>query len=256
VLRVSYYPTRRGLLKSVAISQGIISLFIVINLFVPSEYRGIITTAYFIVFIAIFSYSMYRQKPKGSLTRDIVSGRKLLTIKQEEVSGLQTKDLELVNELKPLLKASGLSILSMVVVMLWFFALYPTLVRPYITGSDFSNGIVKQVLDLLILYEVPVVISMSIQFLSRKLMRIYLNVLRSAEVYTTGIVGLPGFALKFPVESYSVRVNYARKFVEFVKKEGGVEVLHRIYCTDPERLADIISRYGKVKVEKYPKPLS
>ena len=249
---MSYYPTRRGLLKSVAISQGIISLFIVINLFVPPEHRNIITTAYFIVFIAIFSYSVYRQKPRGGLTKEILSGRKLLTIKQEEISGLQTKDLELVNELKPLLKASGLSIVSMILVMLWFFALYPTLVRPYVAGSDLDNGIVKQVLDLLILYEVPVIISMSMQLLSQRLMRIYLNVLRSAEVYTTGIVGVPGFALKFPIESYSVRVDYTRKFVEFVKKEGGMEVLHRIYCTDPERLADIISRYGKVKVEKHP----
>ncbi len=249
---MSYYPTRRGLLKSAAMSQGIISLFIVINLFVLSEYRGIITTAYFIVFIAIFSYSMYRQKPRGSLTKDIVSGRKLLTIKQEEISGLQTKDLELVNELKPLLKASGLSMLSMILIMLWFFALYPTIVRPYVTGSDLGNDLAKQVLDLLILYEVPVAVSMLMQLLSRRLMRIYLNVLRSAEVYTTGIIGLPGFALKFPIESYSVRVNHTRKFVEFVKKESGIEILHRIYCTDPERLADIISRYGRVKLEKYP----
>jgi len=248
---VSYYPTRRGLLKSVAISQGIISLFIVINLFVPPEYRSAITTAYFIVFIALFSYSMFRQRPKGSLTKDIVAGRKLLTIRQEEVSGLQTKDLELVNELKPLLKASGLSILSMIIVLLWFLALYPTIIRPYVIGSSTGDGIVVQVLDLIILYEVPVAISMSMQFLSRKMLRRYLNILRSAEVYTTGVVGLPGFALKFPIESYSVRVNYSRKFVEFVKKDGEVEVLHRIYCNDPEKLVDIISKYGRVKVEKY-----
>jgi uncharacterized membrane protein len=248
---VSYYPTRRGLLRSVAIGQGIIALFIAINLFVPTEYRGYITTAYFIVFIAIFSYSTFRQRPRGALTRDIVSGRRLLTIKQEEVSGLQTKDLELVNELKPLLKASGLSILSMVVIMLWFF-LYPTLVRPHITSLSSSNSVLMQVTDLLILYEVPVVISLTTQLLSRKILRRYLNILRSAEIYTTGIVGLPGFALKFPVENYSVRVNYTRKFVEFVRKEGRIEILHRIYYSDPERLADIISRYGKVRVERYP----
>jgi len=247
---VSYYPTRRGLLRSVAMSQGLITLFIAINLFVPMEYRGMVTTAYFIAFVVLFSYSMFRQRPRGSLAKDIGSGRKLLTIKQEEVSGLQTKDLELVNELKPLLKASGLSVLSMVVVMLWFLALYPLLVKPFIIGSGAGNGIVMQVLDLLILYEVPVVISMTMQVLSRRMLRRYLNLLRSVEVYTTGVVGVPGFAVKFPVESYSVRVNYARRFVEFVKREGGVEVLHRIYCNDPERLAELISRYGKVRVEK------
>jgi uncharacterized membrane protein len=248
---VSYYPTRRGLLRSVLIGQGIIALFIVINLFVPPEYRGYITTAYFIVFIAVFSYSTFRQRPRGALTRDIASGRRLLTIKQEEVSGLQTRDLELVNELKPILKASGLSILSMVVIMLWFF-LYPTLVRPHIDGLGAGSSVVAQVIDLLILYEVPVAISLTTQLLSRKMLKRYLNILRSAEVYTTGIVGTPGFALKFPVENYSVRANYTRKFVEFVRREGEFEILHRIYCNDPERLVDIISRYGKAKIERYP----
>ncbi|MEM1623081.1 MAG: DUF2208 family protein [Sulfolobales archaeon] len=247
-IKLSYYLTRKAMVRSLLISQGIIALFVIINLFVPPEYHGIIMTLYFIVFMSVFFLSAVRQRRKGSDVKEIVTGRKILVIKQEEVVELQSKDLELVKELKPLLKASGFSILSMVIILVWFFVVYPTYVQHYFSTTD--NGLLGQVLKLLTLYEVPVVISLIIQMGSRRLVKKYVNVLRSAEVYTTGIIGVPGFALKFPIQGYAVRVCPSRKFVDFAKSEGSVEVLFRIYTNDAEKLADIISRYGKIRVSR------
>ncbi|MEM2006743.1 MAG: DUF2208 family protein [Sulfolobales archaeon] len=236
------------MIRSLLISQGIITLFVIINLFVPPEYHGIIMTLYFIVFMSVFFMSTIRQQRRGSNVKEIVAGKKILVVKQEEITELQSKDLELVKELKPLLKASGVSMLSMVIVLIWFFIVYPTYVQHYFTTT--SNSIFGQVLRLLALYEVPVAISFIIQTVSRKLVKKYVNVLRSAEVYTTGILGVPGFALRFPIQGYRVRVCPSRRFIDFVKSEGNMEVLFRIYINDTEKLADIISRYGKIKVDR------
>lgn len=231
------------------ISQGVIALFVVINLFVPPEYHGIIMTLYFLVFMSIFLASTIRQQRRGSDAKDIASGgKRILVVKQEEITELQSKDLELVKELKPLLKASGVSMLSMVIILMWFFFIYPSFVQHYFT--TISDGVLNQVLRLLALYEVPVAVSFTIQTISRRLVKRYVNVLRSVEVYTTGIIGVPGFALKFPVQGYTVRVCPARKFVDFAKSEGNIEVLFRVYTSDTERLADIIAKYGRTRVDK------
>lgn len=205
-------------------------------------------TLYFIVFTSVFLMSTIRQQRRGGDVKDIASGKKILVIKQEEVAELQSKDLELVKELKPLLKVSGISMLSMVLVLVWFFFVYPSFIQHYFTIP--SNNTVAQVLRLLVLYEVPVAISFAIQFISRRLVKRYVNVLRSAEVYTTGIIGVPGFALKFPIQGYTVRACLTRKFIDFTKTEGNIEVLFRIYIKETEKLIDIISRYGKTRVDK------
>lgn len=247
-IKLSYYLTRKAMVRSLLISQGIITLFVIINLFVPPEYHGIIMTLYFIVFMSVFFVSTIRQQRKGSDVKEIVTGKKILVIKQEEVTELQSKDLELVKELKPLLKASGVSMLSMVIVLLWFFVVYPTYIQHYFNTT--SSGVFGQVLKLLALYEVPVAISFIIQMVSRRLVKKYVNVLRSAEVYTTGIIGVPGFALKFPIQGYAVRVCPSRKFIDFAKSEGNMEILFRIYINDTEKLVDIISRYGRIRVDR------
>ncbi len=234
-------------MRSLLIGQGVVCLFIVVNLFVPQEYQGLVMTLYFVSFMSIFMLTSLRQRARGSDVREIVSGRRILVIKREEVTELQSKDTELVGELKPLLKASGISMISLVLVMLWFFLIYPSLVQRHLPSGD---GAVERVIGLLVLYEVPIALSFSIQSLSRKLVRRYVNVLRSAEVYSTGIIGVPGFALKFPVQGYGIRACPRRGFVEFVKNEGGIEVLFRVYTSSVERLADVLSRYGKTKVDK------
>ncbi|MCS7099022.1 MAG: DUF2208 family protein [Sulfolobales archaeon] len=246
--RLSYYMTKKAMMRSAAISQGVIALFIVINIFVPPEYHGVVTALYFVIFMSLFMLMSMRHQKLGGDAKDIVSGRKILVVKQEEVVQIQSKDLELVKELKPLLKASGVSLLSMVVVMVWFFLVYPNLVQPYFTVD--SGGISERVLELLILYEVPVATSLLTQIASRRLVKKYVNVLRSVEVYNTGIIGKPGFAVKFPVQGYVVRVCPSRKFLDFVKSEGGVEVLFRIYTDSVDRLTEVISKYGKTSVVK------
>lgn len=235
------------MLRSLMISQGIISLFIVINLFVPQEYYNIIMPAYFIVFMAFVFLSTMKRYRGGSDTKEVVSGKKILTIKQEEATSLQMKDQELISELKPLLKVSMTSIISLVFVLIWFYAVYPGLIQPYFNAS---GDVMARVLGLLLLYEIPAVMSFTMQIGSRKLIKKYVNVLRTMEVYTTGVIGNPGFTLKFPIQGYSVRFCPSRSFVEFVKLEGGVEIIFRIYASDAERLAEVISRYGKVKVDK------
>lgn len=230
------------------ISQGIIILFIIINLFVPQEYYQMIMLAYFIVFMAIIFFSTMRRHRGGSDTKEIVSGRKIVTIKQEEVMNIQMKDQKLISELKPLLKVSMTSIILLVFVLIWFYAIYPGLIRPYFSASN--GDVIMRVLSLLLLYEIPSIMSFTVQIGNRKLIKKYVNVLRAMEVYTTGIIGNPGFTLKFPIQGYSVRYSPSRNFVEFVKFESGVEVIFRIYASDVERLAEIISRYGKVKIDK------
>jgi uncharacterized membrane protein len=236
------------MLRSLAIGQGIIFLFIVINLFVPQEYYQIIMPAYFIVFMAFIFLSTMRRYKGGSNIKDIVSGKKVLTIKQDEAMNLQMKDQELISELKPLFKVSMTSIISLVLVLIWFYMIYPGLVQPHFNAA--GGGLIMRVVGLLVLYEIPAVISLTMQIGSRKLIKKYVNVLRSAEVYTTGIIGNPGFTLKFPIQGYSVRFCPTRNFVEFVKLEGGVEIIFRVYTSDAERLAEVISRYGKVRADK------
>ena len=246
--RLAYYPTKRSMVRSLLVGQGIITLFVLINLFVPREYHQVVMILYFVVFTAIFGYSTIRRQRGGAKLEDIRSGRRVLVITQKEVADVQSKDLELVGELKPLLKASGLSMLSLVVAFAWFFFLYPSFVGPYITAS--GDDVLWRVVALLVLYEVPVATSFFVQMSTRRLVKRYVNVLRGIEVYTSGVIGVPGLSLKFPLQGYTVRVSFSRKFVEFVRNEGGIEVLHRVYAMDVERLAELISRYGRVKVER------
>ncbi len=244
---MSYYPVRRTTARSLLISQGVVLLFILVNLFVPPEYQGVVVTLYFVAFMAIFMLTSLRQRAKGADVRDIASGRKILVIKQEEVTELQSKDLELVSELKPLLKVSGISMLSLVLALLWFFIIYPSLVQRLLPPD---GGVAERVVKLLVLYEVPITLSYTIQSASRRLVKRYVNVLRSVEVYSTGVLGTPGFALRFPVQGYGVRACPRRGFVEFVKNEGGVEILYRVYTNSVERLADVVARYGKTRVDR------
>ncbi len=237
--------SRKYLLMSMAYGQAIILTLTVVNVFFPQYYSY--TFIIFIAGMAVFmGLTMKRQLKHVTSTeaKEIKEGKRLFKADPKEIRELQTKDPMLIEEMKPMMKASLMAFLPLIIVFAWY---------PYYFGristivSNPETELWLRIVLYLAGYEIPYAIITVINFLNRRAIKNVVQVLSSYEVYDRGILGF-GLVIKFPIpEEYEVRVSPGRKFVELVKK-GKPVVRYRMYAKGYSRLADIIKRYGNPKV--------
>ena len=246
---MAYQFSRKQWAFSIAYGQTIIAILTIINVFYPQylNYTFII----FIVGMVLFTVITMKTQLKhitGKEAKEIKEGKRLFKSKPDEVKELQMKDPKLVQELKPMLKTTMLSFLSLIVLLVWY-PMYFGWARGF--SAEPGVGDMTKVAVFLAGYEIPYAIMMAINTLSRRRMRETVQVVMNYEVYDKGVIGT-GVVIKFPLDTnYVVRISPVRKFIEFVKTEKGVTTRYRLYTKSYERLWGIIKKYGSPQKFEY-----
>ncbi len=238
---MAYVMGKKQYLLSIAYGQSIITLLVILNVFYP-QYLGY-TFIIFVVSMIIFTAIMMKTQLKhivGKEVKEIKEGRKLYVARPDEVLSLQKMDLQLINELKPMLKSTLMSFLTFIVFIIW----YPTYFGYARSVAESITDVVTKVIIFLIGYEVPYAVITLINRLSQRALKEVVQVVSKYEVYDRGIVGA-GITIKFPLnDSYSIKVNSRRRFLDIILSRGKVKVKYRFYSKNLSRLAEIIKRYG------------
>jgi len=249
---MAYQFSRRQWIFSITYGQTIIAILTIVNVFYPQylSYTFII----FIVGMVIFTAIMMKTQLKhitGKEAKEIKEGRRLFKSKPDEIKELQMRDPKLVQELKPMLKTTMLSFLSLLVLLLWY-PMYFGWAREFVTTPEGADVTMK-IAVFLAGYEIPYAIMMTINMFTRRRMRETVQVVMNYEVYDKGIIGT-GVVVQFPLEEkYSIRISPIRKFIEIVRSEKGNTVRYRLYTKSYDRLWDIIKRYGNPQRYEYEK---
>jgi len=239
---MAYYQSRRQLLISILYSQFLIFVLVVVNVFHPELY----TYTFILFFISALIFTTYMMRKSRSASKvplsEIKSGRLLYKADFSEVSEIQRNDVELINELKPMLRLSMISLITLPLFFVWYYIYFP-----------YVNALLGEGVDLtykafmyLIGYEVPYVLINVVNQLSRRSVKEVVQVLNSYEVYDRGLVS-SNIVLSFPLESgkYRVLFNNKRKYVDIIQKSGRTSLKYRLYSKNPERLFEVIKWYGK-----------
>jgi len=236
---------------TVAYGQSMIALLVVLNVFYPQylNYTFII----FIVAMVIFTAITMRTQLKhivGKEAKEIKEGKRLFSTDSKEVMAIQSTDTEVINELKPMFKATMTSFLSLIVLFVW----YP-LYFGYARSAASAEGVdvLTKVLVFLAGYEIPYASFMIINRLTQRSLREVVQVVTKYGVYDRGIVGT-GITIKFPLnDNYSIKVNSRRKFMDIIMSRGRAKVRYRFYTRNLTRLIDIVKRYGNPKKIEFEK---
>ncbi len=248
---MAYQFSRRQWAFSIAYGQTIIAILTIINVFYPQylNYTFIIFIIGMVVFTAITMKTQLKHIT-GKEAKEIKEGKRLFKSRPDEVKELQMKDPRLVQELKPMLKMTMVSFLSLIILLVW----YPTYfgwARSF--AADQAVDTMTKIAVFLAGYEIPYAIMMTINMFSRRRMKETVQVIMNYEIYDKGVVGT-GLVIKFPLDTnYAVRISPIRKFIELVKSEGGTTIRYRLYTKSYERLWDIIRKYGNPQKYEYEK---
>jgi len=249
---MAYQFSSRQWIFSIAYGQSIIAILTIVNVFYP-QYLNY-TFIVFIIGMVVFTALMMKTQLKhitGKEAKEIKSGRRLFKSKSDEIKDLQLKDPKLVQELKPMLKTTMLSFLSLIVLLAWY-PMYFGWARGFVSTAE-NADVATKIAVFLAGYEIPYAIMMTINTFTRRRMKETVQVIMNYEVYDKGIIGT-GLVINFPLdENYSIRISSARKFVEVIKSERGSAVRYRLYTRSYERLWDIIKRYGNPQKYEYEK---
>ncbi len=242
---MSFQMSRKQWALSLIYGQGIIIVLTVLNAFFPQylSYWFII----FIVVMVVYMYFMMRSQLKhitSKEAKEIKGGRLLYKPKPDEIRELQVRDKLLVQELKPMMKFTFLSFIILIATFIW----YP-IYFGYANNIAHSGNVdmATKIALYLIGYETPYAVVMGTNLLSRKGMREMVQVLNNYEIYDKGLLGM-GLTIKFPASDlpYEVTVSKSRKFVQFEQKKGNAVVKYRLYTKSPERVVEILKRYGRI----------
>lgn len=240
---MSYMYSKRFMVFSQVYGQLIIFILAIVNTYYPQYLTY--TFVIFILSMFIMMYFTLRTSLKhvvGSEAKDIRSGRKILEVSPEDVMSVVQHDLRLNEELKPMVKSSLLSLANMVLLLLWYY-LYFNVVIHYFEGGE----LIIKFIGFLLGYEIPYIAVTLLNIFMRRSSKVMIQVIRSYTIYDRGIVGA-GIAVKFPIpKEFTVNVDPARKFVELVKNDKDVVIKYRLYSKNYDRIADLISRYGRPK---------
>jgi uncharacterized membrane protein len=240
---MAYQMGRKQWLMSIAYGQTIIAILTIVNTFYP-QYLGY-TFIIFIFGMIIFTFFIFRTQFKhitSKEAKEIKKGRRLYEGRPEEVMPLQKADAQLIHEMKPMMKAAGISFLNLIIIMIWYPLYFSNIGA---IARDPATDQWVRIILFLAGYEVPYGILTLINFYSRRMVRNVIQVVQKYEVYDRGIVGYGGLTVKFPITDYEVRVDPSRKFVELIKTTGKNRVRYRLYSKSYDRIMDIINRYGK-----------
>jgi len=214
--------------------------------FAPELY-GIVTTIYFVGFIAIFIFMSARSALKsatGKEAKEIKASPMIVSSDRNEVQELMFKDKKLTQELKAQFSVMLLSFIIPFIVIGMFFA-YSTFVRPLFQEADTPI----KFLGFLIMYEIPISFSQFMNYyVIRPRMRGFINIARDFKVYQKGI-WTPTTVLKFPLKNYRVRYSGVRRFIELIplSKKGTAQMTMRFYTKNYDKFLEALKRYGDIK---------
>jgi len=236
---------RKQYALTIAYGQSMIALLVILNVFYP-QYLSY-TFIVFIVAMVIFTAITMRTQLKhivGKEAKEIKEGRRLFSMDSKDVMTIQSTDTQVINELKPMFKATMISFLSLIVLFAWY-PLYFGYARSIVSAEGVN--VLTKVLVFLAGYEIPYALFMIINRLTQRSLREIVQVVTKYEVYDKGIVGT-GITIKFPLNNnYSIKVNSRRKFMDIIMSRGRVKVRYRFYTKNLTRLIDIVKRYGNPK---------
>jgi len=241
VSAVAYYQSRKQLVFTLMYSQVLILSLAIINVFYPQYYQYTFIV-FFIVAILFTGWSVRKSRIGGNVSpSEIRTGRLLFKASRNDVLELQSKDTELVSELKPILKISLLNLVIFPVFLIWYWWYF-----------DFIRALAIEVaehrfLAYLIGYEVPYGLVQVINLTGRRAVKSFVQVVAEYEVYDKGIVGT-GITLRFPlkVDQYRVEQNTKRMYVDLIQAPSGgrASIKLRFYTKNPERLNEILKKYA------------
>ncbi|MEM0038368.1 MAG: DUF2208 family protein [Zestosphaera sp.] len=238
---MAYVQSRKQLLVSTVYSQVLILTLATVNVFYP-EYYQYTFILFFLAAMVFTTWSVRKSRVGGKVSpEEVRGGRLLLKSSRSDVMELQSKDSELVAELKPMLKLSMLNLAILPVFFIWYWAYFQ-----FINALTIVEVSEYRFLAYLIGYEVPFALVQAVNLMSRRSVRVMVQVVSEYEVYDKGVLGT-GIALKFPFgeSKYKVEVNTKRMFVDLVQTSSGKSVVKlRFYSKNPERLHEIFRRYG------------
>lgn len=223
-------------LTSFIITAISILFFAGITTYLPG-YATPLFILYVIVYMALFSLIPRRARRR---TEAEVRGSLLLRVTPEESINTMSKDVELVNELKPQMIAT--LVIPFVSIGIWFALYSPlkSLLQSFVPGSDLHALFLQN----LLLYTIIIALIRIISYLMMpKKMIIPLN---GCEIYSDGIRS-SNLALKFPLDGrrYRVEFNAKRGFVEIYDKE--TRYAYRLYTNNVEKVQSAIERYAGLR---------
>lgn len=226
---------------SIAYSQILIFMLATVNVFYPQYYQYTFIL-FFIIAMVFTTWSVRKSRVGGKVSpEEVRSGRLLLKASRADIMELQSKDNELIAELKPMLKLSMLNLAILPIFFIWYWAYFQ-----FINTLTIVEVSEYRFLAYLIGYEVPFALVQILNLLSRRSVRVMVQVVSEYEIYDKGVLGT-GITIKFPFSNtqYRVEVNNKRMFVDLTQVSGSKSTLKlRFYSKNPERVYEIFRRYG------------
>ncbi len=238
---MAYYQSKRQIIVTTMYSQVLIFSLSVVNVFYPQYYQQIFLV-FFLAAIMFTAWSVRKTRVGAKVSpEEVRAGRLLFKASRNDTSELQRVDTELMAELKPMLKVSALNLVVLPIFLIWYWVYFP-----YVNTLSIVEASEYRFLAYLAGYEVPFVIIHAMNLATRKLVRTFVQVISEYEIYDKGILGV-GVSLKFPLsdEQYKVELNPKRMFVDLIHASSGrAAVKFRLYSKNPERVYEILKRYG------------
>lgn len=232
------YQDRRSFALYQLYSQIMIIILAVLNTYYP-QYLSFT----FIVFIAIsFAMSFLRLRsqtrgPSLEQLKEIRGSKKLYEEESAEVLRLMALDTQLTQEMKPLVISSFLSLFAIFITLAWYY-LYFNFAGSLVHDPSLTDSF--RFLIFLIGYEVPYAIMFVISFRQNKTSKSFAQIPRSYALFESGLVG-QGIVIKSPMNSYDIKLDSKRRFVELVGKDEKKPVRIRLYSSKPDELFELIT---------------
>ncbi len=240
---MSHMYSSKLMIFNMLYGQAVILLLSTVNTYYPQY----LTYTFIVFIIAMIITMIYTMRTSfkhimGGDAKEVRSGRKLVEVKADEVMNIAKYDSKLNEELRPMMKTSLLSLVNMVIMIAWYYIYFNTVIHYFEEGD-----LTYKFIGFLIGYEVPFVGLTLINLITRRSQKVMIQVINNYAVYDKGIVG-SGVVVKFPLsKEYSVSVDPVRKFVEISRRDKNITIRYRFYSKNVDRIADIVSRFGKVR---------
>jgi uncharacterized membrane protein len=235
------YQSRRSFALSQLYSQAMIIALAVLNTYYP-QYLSY-TFLVFIVISFIISFFMLRSQFKGpspEQLKEIRGSKKLYEEDGSEVLRLMASDAQLSQEMKPLTRASLLSMFAILITLAWYYLYFSFASN---LTHDPSVAEPSKFLAFLVGYEVPYALMAVVSISQRRASKAFAQIPRNYALFESGLVG-QGVVIRFPADEYEVKLDSKRKFVELVSRDEKRPARIRLYTSKPDELVELMKRRG------------
>jgi len=216
-----------------------LSTFLIATIMVfGGPYRWIFFILYF---IAISWASLMLTKKRGVKPDEILAGR--ILYEEKNTREVMVRDEKLIEEMRVQGKMLTLTFATfgIAIMIFWIAGYFHSNFTAFVRATISNDIYFAEFLYWVVVLEIIGIVNLAL----RKVMmpKQQLPLMPSRYIVTDrGIVipGITGFALKFPLKGYSIKLDEKRSFVEIEGK--GLRL--RLYTSRPRRLYDIITRFG------------